>query len=182
GSLTMHLEAHSRGLSLEEMDATLAGNIDHFQFRNYNYENLAVQGRVQNEVATLAAGMDDQNLNFDLDAGYHFSGDVPRYQLTLDVKNADFKALRFSSGPISGHGTLMVDLATSDFRKLNGSVGIRKFAVFDGDQRYAIDSLLFASIDQEGRSEINIDSDLLTANFEGSINLFSLPQVIKGYV
>ncbi len=182
GSLTMHLEAHSRGLSLEEMDATLVGKIEHFQFQNYNYENLRVQGRVQNKLATLVANMDDPNLSFDLDAGYLFSSDVPRYQLTLNVKNADFKALHFSSGPITGRGTLVVDLATADFRKLNGSVGIRKFAVFDGDQRYAIDSLLFASIDQEGKSEINIDSDLLTANFEGSINLFSLPQVVKEYI
>ena len=75
----------------------------------------------------------------------------------------------------------MVNMATSDLKVLNGNVGIRKVAIFNGDDLYAIDSLLFASIDQEGRSEVNIDSDLLTANFEGSINIFSLPGVMREY-
>ena len=75
----------------------------------------------------------------------------------------------------------MVDMATADFKVLNGNIGIRKVAIFNGDELYAIDSLLFASIDQEGRAEINIDSDLLEANFEGSINIFALPGVMREY-
>ncbi len=44
---------------------------------------------------------------------------------------------------------------------------------------YAVDSLLFASIDQEGQSEISIRSDIVDGDFEGTINLYSLPEVIR---
>src|SRR5690606_37666664 len=79
-------------------------------------------------------------------------------------------------------GNLQVDLATADFHVLNGTAGIRNVAVFNGDDFYAVDSLLFASIDQEGRSEVNIDSDLFTARFEGTLNVFALPSTLRDYI
>lgn len=181
GALTMRLEARSKGLSPEEMDATITGNLARFDFKGYTYADLALSGNIRNQIASLTAKLADRNLAFNLDAAYNFSGAVPRYGITLDVKNADFEALNLSTRPLRGRGILKVDLATSDFKVLNGNVGLQKVAIFNGDERYAIDSLLFASIDQEGRSEIDIDSDLLSAKFEGTINIFALPGVAKAY-
>lgn len=181
GTLAMHMEVKTNGLSPQEMNGTLTARIDHFDFQGYRYEDFALNASIRDEILSADAAIKDENLHFTLDADYDFNGEVPLYDLTLDVKNADFEALNLSSSPIRGRGILRVNLATSDFKVLNGSVGIRKVAVFDGDELYAIDSLLFASIDQEGRSEINIDSDVLSANFEGSINIFSLPDVVTQY-
>ena len=179
--LEMQAKIHTNGLVPEEMTGTLTALVGRFDFKGYQYNDLTLNGEIRNQVLSLNASMRDKNLNFALDAGYNFKEEVPRYIVTLDVKNADFEALNFSESPIRGRGTLMVNLATSDFKVLNGNVGIRKVAIFNGDELYAIDSLLFASIDQEGRSEVHIDSDLLTANFEGSINIFSLPGVVREY-
>jgi translocation and assembly module TamB len=38
------------------------------------------------------------------------------------------------------------------------------------------------SIDQEGESEISIRSDIVSGDFKGTINLFSLPTVFKQHV
>ena len=72
-----------------------------------------------------------------------------------------------------------VDLATADFKVINGKLDIRKFAIFNGKDMYAVDSLLFASIDQEGQSEISLRSDIVDGDFKGTINLYSLPEVIR---
>ncbi|MEX2233960.1 MAG: hypothetical protein WD824_17470, partial [Cyclobacteriaceae bacterium] len=181
GKLAMRAEVHTTGLSPKEMNGTLTASLDHFDFQGYRYSDLKLDGTIRNAILSIAASMTDKNLDFTLDAGYYFQEDVPRYNLTFDLKNADFEALNLSQSPIRGRGTLLVDLATSDFKIINGNVGIRKVAVFNGDDLYAVDSLLFASIDQEGKSEINIDSDLLAANFQGSINIFGLPGVVREY-
>lgn len=181
GALGMKARIETNGLSPEEMSGTLNAFVDHFEFKGYPYEDLNVVGSIEDETLTVTASMTEKNLEFTLDAGYAFGDEVPVYSLTFDLKNANFKNLNLSTSPIRARGTLMVDLATSDFRVLNGNVGIRKVAIFNGDDLYAIDSLLFASIDQEGRSEIDIDSDLLAARFEGSINIFSLPGTMREY-
>lgn len=181
GTISLRARIQATGLSLKEMTANMAGVIEHFDFQRYRYTNLKLNGSVRNEILSLAAGMDDENLDFTMAADYNLNADVPVYHLTFDLKNADFKALHLSDSPIRGRGTLRVNLATRDFRIMNGNVGIRRVAIFNGDKLYAIDSLLFASIDQEGHSEITIDSDLLSANFQGSINIFGLPGVLREY-
>ncbi|MDQ2657556.1 MAG: hypothetical protein M3Y60_09070, partial [Bacteroidota bacterium] len=181
GSLAMTAEIHARGLALREMTGTFSASVDHFGFKNYEYRDLKLNGSVRDQVVFTAATMNDRNLDFSVDARYDITQEVPRYDITFDLKNADFKALNLSGSPLRARGTLLVNLATEDFRVLNGNVGIRKVAVFNGDDLYAVDSLLFASIDQEGRSEISIDSDLLQARFEGSINIFGLPGVMREY-
>lgn len=182
GTLGMRARVQTNGLSPQEMTGTLNAFVDHFEFQGYEYNDLNLTGKIEDQALSLTASMSEENLDFTLDAGYVFNEEVPVYRMTLDLKNADFGKLNLSQSPIRGRGVLMVDMATSDFKILNGSVGIRKVAIFNGEDLYAIDSLLFASIDQEGQSEINIDSDLLAANFEGSINIFSLPDVVRQYV
>lgn len=181
GKLVMRAELNTHGLTPEEMTGTLTALVERFDYNGYQYNDLRVNGTIEDQKASLTALMDDQNLEFELDAGYTFSDEVPVYDINFDLKNADFRALNLSTSPLRARGILMVDMATSDFQVLNGNVGIRKVAIFNGDDLYAVDSLLFASIDQEGRSEINIDSDLLKARFEGSINIFGLPQVMREY-
>lgn len=181
GSLSMQAEFRTTGLSPDEMDGNFAATIDQFDFQGYRYEKLRIDGTIRNQVASLRATMEDKNLDFAIDADYVFSDEIPRYDFKFDLKNADFRALNLSTSPIRARGTLIVDLATADFKVLNGNIGIRKVAVFNGDDLYAVDSLLFASIDQEGRSEIEIDSDLLRARFAGSINVFGLPSVLRQY-
>lgn len=178
--VAMEASLHASGLSLTEMNGTLDGVISRFDYLGYRYDDLNLKGTVRNDVVSLTATIADENINFRLNGQYHLD-EVPRYELDFNLKNADFHALNLSKSPLRARGNLIVNIATSDFKVMNGNIGIRKVAIFNGDDRYAIDSLLFATIDQEGRSEINIESDLLTANFEGSINIFSLPQVLRSY-
>ena len=126
-----------------------------------------------------SAELTDKNLDFKLEGDLDYNESIPKYKIELELKNADFQALNFSQRPLKARGTLEVDLATSDFKLINGDLGIRKFAIHNGQDMYAVDSLLFASIDQEGKSEISLRSDIIDGNFEGTINLYSLPDVIR---
>lgn len=181
GVLAMRAELHAQGLTPEEMTGSLTAFVDRFDFKGYRYSDVKLKGSIKDQLASLGASMSDENLEFTFDADYGFREEVPQYEVVFDLKKADFQALNLSISPIRARGTLVADMATSDFKVLNGNIGIRKVAVFNGDDLYAVDSLLFVSIDQEGRSEINIDSDLLQAKFEGSINLFGLPGVLREY-
>jgi hypothetical protein len=181
GILNMNADLQATGLTLEEMTGTLNASINTFDYNGYRYKDLKIKGAVLDQVLSSVISMTEKNLDFALEGDYNFREEVPKYNMTLDLKNADFNALNLTHRPLKARGTLLVNMATADFKVLNGSVGLKKVAIFDGDDLYAVDSLLFASIDQEGKSEIDIDSDLLKARFEGSINIFALPGVLREY-
>ena len=181
GKLNLQASVNSQGLTKKEMNSALQVRVESFGYQGYVYENFNVKAKVQNDVLQCTAALDDKNLNFTLDGNYNFQDEVPEYKFTLDLKNVDLKALHLAERPLKARGTMDVDMATADFKILNGSIGIRKVAIFNGDALYAVDSLLFASIDQEGRSEIKIDSDIMNGSFEGSLNVFTMPAVLREY-
>ncbi len=181
GKIDLRAEVKSRGITPDEMNAELLARVASVEYNGYTYENLNVSATVRNDSLKGKASYRDKNLDFALDAGVAFGDDIPHYDLTFDLRHADFRQLQLTERPLRARGTLDVDMATADLRVLNGSLSLRKVAIFNGDKLYAVDSMLFASIDQEGRSEIKIDSDVLEGRFEGSINIFTIHAVVREY-
>ncbi|HEY0740930.1 MAG TPA: translocation/assembly module TamB domain-containing protein [Chryseosolibacter sp.] len=181
GKLNLQASLNSEGLTKEEMNSAVKATIESFRYNDYEYKNLQLSGTVKNDVLKGWASIKDPNLEFALQGDYNFQNEVPKYDFTFDLKNIDMKALNLSPRPLKLRGILEVDMATADMRILNGKVGIRKVAVYNGDDLYAVDSLLFASIDQKGRSEIKIESDIMNGSFIGSINIFQMSAALREY-
>jgi translocation and assembly module TamB len=182
GKLNLHSTFDVTGLSKEEMNGKVNAVVTDFEYMKYRYQDFKLDATIKDGFYDGLATMHDPNLEFSLEGDLDYSRDVPKYHLTFDMKNANFKALNLSERPLKARGVLLTDIATDDFRKLNGTLGLRKVAIYNGDAVYAVDSLLFASIDQEGKSELKIDSDLMSGYFEGSFNIFSIGDVLKEYI
>lgn len=179
GPVTLTATVDGSGLKMDELDTKLNLHVISFLYNGYNYRDFILNGTLQKYFFEGTAALNDQNLSMKLDGGLNFNKEIPEYHFSFELKNADFKALNFSERPLKARGTLEVDLATADFKIINGDLNIRKVAIFNGSDLYAVDSLLFASIDQKGQSEISIRSDIIDGNFKGTINLYSLPEVIQ---
>jgi hypothetical protein len=179
GPITLIATVDGSGFKMDELNSRVSLNIASFIYQGYNYRNFTLAGSIKKYFFEGTARLLDENLNLKLDGDLDYNEEVPKYRFTFELKNADFKALHLSERPLRARGTLDVDLATSDFKVINGNLDIRKVAIYNGKDMYAVDSLLFASIDQEGQSEISIRSDIVDGNFEGTFNLLGLPEVIR---
>ncbi len=181
GKLNLQAALNSECLTRAEMNSALEATVSSFEYKNYRYENLKLNAKVKNDIVEGWASMKDNNLEFIVNGNANFQEEAPHYNVSLDLRNVDLKGLNLALRPLKFRGTLDVNMSTPDMRSLNGQVGIRKVAVFNGDKLYSVDSLLFASIDQEGRSEINIESDIMNGYFKGSINIFQMGAVMREY-
>ncbi|MBT1690835.1 translocation/assembly module TamB domain-containing protein [Dawidia soli] len=182
GILDLDASAQGRGLKLEDIDAALKLTVHELQYSDYTYKDFRMDGTLKKFFFSGTALLHDPNLDVTLRGDLDYQGNIPRYKLKLELKNADFQALHLSERPLRTRGTLEVDLVTADFKVLNGNVDIRKFAVFNGSKLYRVDSLLFVSVDQKGTSKITVRSDILSGDFEGTINLASMPEVLTRHI
>ncbi|HKZ37529.1 MAG TPA: hypothetical protein VJ184_07770, partial [Chryseolinea sp.] len=178
GTITLSASVDGSGLKKEELNTRLALTIFNATYNGYTYKDFKLNGSLKKYFFSGVAELHDKNLDLRLDGDLDYTNDVPYYHFVFDLNNADFKALNLSERPLKARGTLNVDLATSDFKVINGKLDIHKVAIYNGEAMYAVDSLLFASIDQNGQSEISIRSDIMDGNFAGKINLYSLSDVI----
>jgi len=182
GTLDLEASAKGAGFSMEAMNAKVNLRVKQFLYNHYTYHDFTVDGTIKKYLFAGLAKMKDKNLDFTLKGDLDYHKDIPLYKFNFNLVNADFKALHLMERPLRARGIVDVNLATSDFQLLNGHVDIRHVAVFNGSKLYAVDSLLVASIDQKGKSEIEIHSDILSGEFKGNMNIFTLPAALKRHI
>ena len=182
GALSMQVAVKGSGLTMKNLDATVDATVSQFLYEKYDYRDFKLEGSLKNYFFSGTASLSDKNLDFVLQADLDYQNDIPVYKLSFDLKNADLMELHLSQLPLKARATVEVDVATHDFKSINGKVSIRKVAIYNGAALYKVDSLLCASIDQEGESNISIRSDILSGDFKGTFNLLSLPKTIKQHI
>jgi hypothetical protein len=179
GDINFDLTLDGRGVTTDKLHTKVDLVIKDITYNEYKFQNFTVNGTVDKFLFSGKAALTDEILDFELNADLDYNGDIPVYKAQFDLKNIDFLALKMTEKPLKARLTVDVDLTTSDFQVMNGRLDIRKVGVFNGEKLYAVDSLLFASLDQEGHSEMSIRSDILTGDFEGSFNIFSVSEVLQ---
>ncbi|MBA4055915.1 MAG: hypothetical protein C0490_14470, partial [Marivirga sp.] len=179
GVLQMTASVKGSGVTMEDLNTVVDVNVSDFQYQGYTYHDFKVHGTLKSYFFSGKASLVNKNLNFSIEGDLNYNNEIPEYVFLFDLKNADFKALNISQRPLRARGTIDVNLNTADFKVINGNLDIRKVAIYNGEDLYAVDSLLFASIDQKGESKISIRSDIMSGDFEGTISLFAMPDALR---
>lgn len=179
GDVNFDLNVDGRGFSTKDIHTKVDLLVKEIIYNNYRFTNFKVNGSIDKFLFSGKAELNDENLDFELNADLDYNGDIPVYKAQLDLRNLDLKELNISDKPLKARLTVDVDMITNDFKVMNGRLDIRKVGVFNGEKLYAVDSMLFASLDQEGHSKMSIRSDILTGDFEGSFNIFSIGEVLQ---
>lgn len=182
GMLDMKASAKGTGLAMEEIRATVDVLVSRFQYTGYEYKDFKVNGSLNKYLFSGEASLHDQNLDFTIKGDLDYTQEIPLYKLNVNLANADFQKLNLSQRPLKARGGLDINLATADFKVINGDMAIYKVGIYNGENLYMVDSLLFASIDQEGKSSMTVRSEILTGKFEGTFNLFTISTVMKQHI
>lgn len=182
GKIDAKASIKGSGFVMDSLDAILDLQVSKFVYKDYAYQDLKLKGSMKHYLFSGSAEMKDENLEFEFKGDMNYQEDVPRYKFTFNLRNADFKNLHLSERPLRARATVDIDLASSDFKIMNGTLNIRNVGIYNGEALYKVDSLLFASFDQVGESEITIRSEIVSGDFKGTINLFSLPSVFRQHI
>lgn len=181
GPLTLVSRIEGRGFVPDSMLANINLVVEEAVFNRYPYRGLSLNGLFKESIFNGQINYQDSSLHFDFEGAVSLNVDTPRYDLTFNLVGADLKKLNLSGDDLAVQGLLEVDLTGSHVNNINGDVGIRNVLIVKEGSPYRIDSLLFASIVDKRQTNIRIDSDLLTAYFEGTINLGDLPTTLKNH-
>ncbi len=180
GTLDLEAKVNGSGDTMENLDTYLDLTVGKFQYNQYDYKDLKVKGSIKKYLFSGSAALKDKNIDLEIKGDLDYRQKL--YKLTMTLANADFQALNLSKRPLKARATVDVNLITSDFKVINGNIDIRKVVIFNGKDLYMVDSLIFISLDQKGASKFSIRSDIVSGDFEGTFNLFSLPDVMKQHI
>jgi hypothetical protein len=178
GDISMNLKIDGEGFTTEDLDANLEGNISQIVFKNYEYNNITLNGDFKNQIFIGFIGVEDENVYFDFDGVADFSHSIPRYNFLSTIENAKLAKLNFveSKQQLKTRFStqLQVNLEGSDLSNIVGEIAILNSKYHDKLDSIIVDSLIITSSKIEETRSINIKSDVLDFNMAGVFDFLDL--------
>ncbi len=128
--INKELEELSLGLDIsgnfvkDNFSLNVDGNVSSLMFNDYNYNNIKLDGDINNRTFTGYVGCDDPNLDIKFNGMLDYNNIVPSYNFNLEVNRADLVAIGLNSKDSISiiSGRLLADGNGDKIDNLNGSI------------------------------------------------------------
>lgn len=171
------------GLTAETANADLQANIESFYFKNYNYQNAILTGKLNQNFFNGDFIIKDENIDFAFGGEIDMKGEIPAYNFKASVRKLALKPLNLSGQDITLSGDLDLNLKNKKLEDLTGKAIVKNFVILRDDTRYDINSIVAeSSADIEGKKTFILLSEVLGCKVEGNFKIDQLPNIFVGYM
>jgi hypothetical protein len=173
GSVSLSAQVSGKGFTKEELNASLKGQVKHFDFNRYHYKNIDVEGKIANRLFIGSLDVKDENINLLFDGSIDFTKDLPAFAFNADIKNARPVKLnvinRDSSSTLSSK--MFFDLSGNSLDNMIGEIKVENFYYSENANTYYINKINFSSHYDDQIKILKLQSDLADARIEGKFNI-----------
>lgn len=179
GPVSLNASAIGTGLSKDDINAKLKIRVEKIVLNGYPYKDLTIDGIANATMFEGKAEIKDSNIAFIFNGIINTSEENPNYKFTFDLLGADLQRLNITQDDIRVSGKIKSDLVGQNVDDINGNFDVRQVVIIKNNKRYVIDSLVYVSVNIEDQTHISIESPVVAGQFDGTISLTNLPDVLK---
>ncbi|MBQ3259645.1 MAG: translocation/assembly module TamB domain-containing protein, partial [Alistipes sp.] len=148
------------------------GTIDRFTMLDYTYDSIKATGRVENGAVDASVTARDRNLDFDLRAVLGLGGELPSYDVVVDLHKADLSAMHINKRDSISTVSANIGVAAVGHipDALDGEVSIANIKYRYNDQELTSEHISLVMDSNEDVSSFVLTSDFADAVFESRSN------------
>ncbi len=175
GNISMTANVDGRGLSLDTIDTRIDAIIKSFTYNSYEYNNLKIDGLVEQKEFTGAINMKDENIDFAFEGELGINDNLPDFNFTMQIDTLNLQALNLSKDPISLSMEIASDLDGRSIDDLNGELRIKDIKLLSDNKTWLSDSLVLNITSNENLDKkLTIQSEVLNGEVVGNYKLSTL--------
>ncbi|WP_290711093.1 hypothetical protein [Flavihumibacter sp. CACIAM 22H1] len=183
GAIGVAGDIKGKGFTLQSLDAGLKGYIPFIVYNGYEYRDIEIDGKFAKRLFNGNVAVNDEHLEAKLKGLVDLSGEIPRFDFSALVVNANLRSMKFTREELDFNGTFNVNFTGSNIDNFLGSARISDAAVFNNGQRISFDSLYVESGMQEsGNKTISVRSNEFEGILAGKFNISSLPDAFQTFL
>ncbi len=173
-----------QGLVLETLEAEIGGTISSISYKDYNYENIILDGALKQNLFDGKLSIRDDNIDLNFDGAVDFRDSIPQFDFSADIAQLDIKKLNLSSEDLVLRGDTKILMNGSSLSNLQGNVILRDFSILkNGVDSFQMDSLtVFTELFPQDRRSFSVASDILDVELDGRFEIDQIPKALLGYV
>lgn len=182
GKISFHGKLSGKGFS-SDGNININGTIPNFDFNNYRYQNILVDGRLQGKEFNGKIAMDDPNAKIKIDGFVDLKDPKnPEINILTQLSNANLKPLHFSTQDISVMGNGRLNFIGKDIDHFIGEAALYDLAFTRNNEVYIFDTLSLYSMNIDDRRHIEVKNTDFSAVLDGKFTLSNLASSISHYL
>ena len=183
GIVALNSTIAGTGFSKKNLNSTIKGNVQRFDFNGYSYRNMIINGGFQKQLFKGHLSIDDPNLKINnLDGMLNLSAKDIAFNLDADVAHANLKNLLLTNDNLSLSGIFSLNFTGSNIDNFLGTATIRSATLLHDSTKLSFDSLTLNSELVDNKKLLTLQSNELDASLYGQFKILELPDAFNVFL
>lgn len=175
GTISFDTKIQGSGLVVEDLDATMNGEVQQLQFNGYNYQHLMVDGTFTKKLFTGKVKLNDENLDLDFTGLVDLNQEMPVYNFHAAITNARLNKLRFTDSLYVLSSELDMNMKGDNIDNFIGYAIAINTTFSKPSQSLLLDTVFLNINESDGARHFVLASGPGKATFDGNFALTKLP-------
>lgn len=169
GKISFNSRLSGTGLTSKSLDGSVIAVINEFDFNQYRYHDIDINGAFHQQDFTGRIQIDDPNVNLDVIGTFDWKEKDPAYHFLLTLNRANLRELHFSDADYQLSAQGKINARGTDPDSLQGHLRFDQIVFTEEDRKLILDSLsLQIDADQAGK-HIRLQSPVIQASVDGHL-------------
>ncbi|MEO8886522.1 MAG: translocation/assembly module TamB domain-containing protein [Mucilaginibacter sp.] len=182
GRITVNANVKGSGDALANLNARVSADIKNVDLKNYNYNNVTLNGTFAHKIASAKITVNDKNIKLNLDGSMDINPELPVYDFAATVEDAHLNTLRLLNDTITLSTRIKTRMTGSTLKNFEGEILLSPIHIIDPRNDYRVDSVYLKASGKGDARSISMISDIMDGSIKGSYDLATLPDYFKTIV
>lgn len=180
GTTSVDLTLDGQGIDPKSMESEIVGRITHFDYLNYRYRNMVVNGEISEGNFNGKFQVKDPNLSLLFDGIASFGADTSKYVFKAKVDSANLYAMNLVKDSLAQYkGSLDIDFTYLDAEHWEGRIDLFDLHYRNSKKQFAFNDVNIKSLGLDSLKELIVKSDMVDAQLKGSYSYAGLAQFFE---
>ncbi len=176
GIVAGNIMVKGSGLKKENVHLAMSGNISAFDFENYHYQGINIEGDVTGSKFMGQLSVLDKNIHLEFDGNIDFAPLLPVFNFESRIQDANLFALHLlKRDSVSLFSTnAQINFSGNSIDNIKGSALLLNSKYKEGKNNFEMDSLLFTATSTGKEKMLSLESDLVNGMVSGNFLISDL--------
>jgi hypothetical protein len=181
GKLTMETTVDGLATSSKKISGNLKGKIDSIEVNKYVYRNVALNGLFTEKTWDGDIKISDSNIKMDMLGLLDFSNELPEFDFTLNVSEANLYKLNFDKADTTAYIAM---LATANFKGNNidnlfGEIRLLNSTIRKYNNKLDLYNFSLKAFTENNKPAISLRTDFVDADLRGYYEFGEIGYAVK---
>lgn len=181
GEISLSAELDGTLNNIDDYSGKLTGTVDGIEFNSYTYKNITFDGTFNEHTWDGHVDISEDNIKFDLLGVLDFDKELPEFNFSFNLENANLKGLNINKIDSIASVSLLL---TANFKgnnldNLDGEVDLYNTNLLLNDKILNVKTLSIISSTNDSLNRLALRNDYIDADLSGSYNSNEVVNIFK---